>query len=126
MVQRQTVSDPRAAVVPDEVEGVETQCRHHLDLILRHRAFAIHAVVVRRGRRLIAVAVAPQVGCHDGVSLGQQRRHFVPFDVGLRIAVQQQYRRPAAAVYQIDGHTVYLEPCPGETVKHISRLHILT
>ena len=37
--------DAAAAIVPDEREALEAQRLHDLDLILRHRAFGIRAVV---------------------------------------------------------------------------------
>ena len=48
------------------------------------------------------VAVAAQVGADDGEALGEPRRDPVPHRVRLRIAVQQQERRPAAADPQLD------------------------
>jgi hypothetical protein len=42
-------------------------------------------------------AVAGQVGDHQREMRGQLRRHAMPHHVALRMAVQQEQRRPAAA-----------------------------
>ncbi len=73
-----------------------------IDLVLGERALRVGGVV-RGRRRLCAVAIAAQIGNDQGEVLRQARRHLAPQHMGLRIAVQQQQRRPAAA-----GHQVYL------------------
>ena len=52
---------------------------------------------------LAAVAVAAQVGADDGEVSGQAGRDLVPHGMGLRIAVEQQQGRTAAALDQVDG-----------------------
>ena len=37
--------DPSAAIVPGDEERLEAELRHHLDLVLRHRALRIRRVV---------------------------------------------------------------------------------
>src|SRR5579864_3493026 len=51
---------------------------------------------------LAAVSISAEIGCHDGKSFGQLRGHVTPFNVRLRIAVQEQQRRPASRGDKID------------------------
>ena len=48
-------------------------------------------------RRLARIAVAAQIGSDDGELFGKARGQFMPHDMILRRAVQQEQRRPAAA-----------------------------
>ncbi|MFC7538865.1 hypothetical protein ACFQU2_04505 [Siccirubricoccus deserti] len=70
--------------------------------------------MVRRLGRCRAVAIAAQVGGDDMEVLGQTRRHRMPGDMGQRIAVQQQQRRPAAAMPQPDARPAGLDVSEGE------------
>ena len=101
MIEAQPVRDARAAVVAGEPEAREAQRAHQLDLVRRHRALRVvdvagAAVGLRR------IAVAAQVAADDGEALGEARRDPVPHRVRLRIAVQQQERRAAAADDAVD------------------------
>ena len=87
MVERHAVAHAGAAVVADHVKAVEAQRCHHVDLVLRRGALAMVVEVVRG--RLAAVAVAAQVGRHHRVVRGERRRHLVPHQAVLRIAVEQ-------------------------------------
>jgi hypothetical protein len=82
------VADPGAAVVAGHGEFLETKRSHDLGLILGHGALRIGLVIVATGR-LGAVAVAAQVGQHDGEAFGQGGRDLVPHDLGLRVAMEQ-------------------------------------
>ena len=74
---------------------------HHLHHVLGHLALGVGSVV--RGRLgLVRAAVAAQIGAHDSEALRQPRRHRVPHGVRLRVAVQQQQRRPRPAAPQPD------------------------
>jgi len=110
------MADAGAAVVAHDVEAIEAQRRHHLDLVLGGGALAVVAEVV--GSRLAAVAVAAQVGCHHRVVRGQRGRHHVPHHVALRVAVEQQERRALAALHQIDGGGRGLDLRLREAVEH--------
>ncbi|MNR41524.1 hypothetical protein D3C85_1599190 [compost metagenome] len=70
------------------------------------------------GGRLAAVAVAAQVGGDHGEMLGQLFGDLVPDDVGLRVPVQQQQARPAAADAVGDIHTVDAALVFQESGKH--------
>jgi hypothetical protein len=59
--------------------------------------------------RLVGAAVAAQVRHHHREALGKRWRYGFPHDAGLRIAVQQQQRRPRAADQRID-----LDPVAGQ------------
>ena len=101
VVERQAIGAAPAAVVPGDEERLEPELAHHRDLVARHRPLRVRRVV-GRGRRLRAVAVAAQIGRHHREVARQARRHLVPHHVGLRMAVQQQERRPAAAMAHAD------------------------
>ncbi|EWS52517.1 hypothetical protein X551_04696 [Methylibium sp. T29] len=93
MVQRQPVCHAPAAVVAGHEEALVAQRAHHAHHVGRHRALAVVGVVVRAGR-LGRAAVAAQVGHHQPVAVGQPLRRAMPDRVRLRVAVQQQQRRP--------------------------------
>ena len=90
-----------AAVVAGHAELLEAEMLHHFDLVLRHAAERIIAVIFAPAR-FSAVAVAAQIGRDHGEILREPRRDEMPVRVRERVAVNQQYRRPAAAVTQID------------------------
>jgi hypothetical protein len=93
VVQRQPVPDPRPAIVAREAESLETERAHDEQLISRRRPLGVLGVAGARSR-LGAVAVTAEVGEHDGVLARQDRRDVMPDQVGLRVAVQQEERRP--------------------------------
>jgi hypothetical protein len=84
-------------IVPGDEEAVEAEMIHHRDLIPRHRPLRVRRVIGGR-RRLAAVAVAGEVGGDDGELLGEAWGDGVPHHVRLRVAVEQQEWRAAAAV----------------------------
>jgi hypothetical protein len=95
-VDAQAVRHARAAIVRAQLEALEAQRAHHVHLVLRHRALAVFHVrgaAGRLGRR----AIAAQVRGDDGVVAHQLARHLVPDHVALRMPMQQQQRRAAAA-----------------------------
>ena len=77
MVETQPVQHARAAVMAAGVEFLEAEVTHDLDLVLRHGAERIGRVIAA-AVRLGTVAVAAQVGQHDGEFLRQPRRDLVP------------------------------------------------
>ena len=103
VVEGHAVGDTGAAIVADNGEAVKAQGRHQLDLILRHRPLAVVDVALA-ARRLVQVAIAAQVGRDHRKAPGQGRRHLVPGSVRLRMAVQQEKRRAAAADGTADAH----------------------
>ena len=113
VIARQAVGDPGATVVPGDSESVETERRHRLDLVEGQGALRI-CRIVGAGGRFRAVAIAAQVG-HDHRELGGQARgELTSHYVGLRVAVQQKQRRPAAAGHQIDFGTRRRDPAGRE------------
>ncbi len=86
-----------AAVVAGDEELRVAEGLHHLDLVLRHSTERVVDAAGLLGRGG-AVAVAAQVGGHDMEVFREAWRDRVPGDVGERIAVQQEQRRPAAAM----------------------------
>ncbi len=87
--------DARAAIVRDDGEAIEAERFHHRDLVRRHRALGV-IPVFGVTRRLAAVTIAPEVGGDDGEAFRKLGRDLVPCQMGLRMPVEQQQRRPAA------------------------------
>jgi hypothetical protein len=115
MIEAHAVRHARAAVMPGDVKLVEAERRHHLDLVLRHRAERI-ARVIRHARRLLRVAIAAQVARHHRELLREARREFMPGQMRERVAVQQQQRRPLAAMRRHDARARGLDLGLGESV----------
>ena len=80
MVEAHAVQHARAAVVAGGVEAVEAERGHDLDLVLRHGAERVAAVILA-ARRLLGIAVAAQVGGDHGELARQPRRDLVPGQV---------------------------------------------
>ena len=74
----------------------EAERAHHRHLVGRHRPLGVGRMVGRRGR--LRASRRSRAGRRDHGEAGrdQPRRDAVPAGVGLRIAVQQQDRRPVA------------------------------
>ncbi len=117
MVERHAVGDAPAAVVPGDGEAVMAKLRHDTDEVGRHRPFRVGAVV-RIAAGLAEFAVAAQVGGDDGEAFGQRGSDLVPHDVRLRVAVDQQQRRAAAAGPIGDLDAGRVEAMRGEIVEH--------
>jgi hypothetical protein len=117
VVERESVGDPRAAVVPGERKAFVAEQFHDLHQVPGRRPLAI-GVKRSAGRRFRAVAVAAHVGTHDGEILGQRGGDLVPHDVGLRIAMNQQERRPVSARPQVNLRAVDPEPLGIESLEH--------
>ena len=103
MIERQAVRSARAAVMAGDEKLFEPQMRHDVDLVLRHAAERVIAVVVFAAG-LGTVAVAAKIGRHDRKLLRQPVRVAVPAHVRQRVAVQKKQRRSASAMTQIDFH----------------------
>src|SRR5689334_2286857 len=70
--------------------------------------------MVVAGRRLAAVAVAAQVRHDERVVCGKIGRHLAPFDMRLRVSVQQQQRRSAPAGDDVDRRAAGLDRLPAK------------
>ena len=82
---------------------------HHLDHVERHRALRV-VRVVGQPLRLRRVAVAAQVGADHACSRAPAAaRPCASMRVRLRIAVQQQHRRPFAAELEVDRRAAGLD-----------------
>ena len=101
MIDGKPMRDAAAAVVPREPEAREPEVTHHLDHVQRHRALRVGGMA-RVGRGLRRVAVAAQVRADNGELARQRGGDPVPHRVRLRIAVEQQQRRPAAADHAVN------------------------
>ena len=117
MVEAHAVQHARAAVVAGGVEALEAERRHHLDLVLRHRAERI-VDVLRTARRLLGIAVAAQVGRHHRELGREPRRDLLPRQMIERIAVHQQQRRALAAGHGDDAGAGCLDLAALEAVEH--------
>ena len=88
MILGQPVGNPGSPVVADQEKGVEAQLLHHFYLVLRHSSLGV-GQVLRIALGLAAVPVSPQIGGDHRKVFGQSRRYFVPYGMGLRVAVEQ-------------------------------------
>ena len=100
-----------------DVELLEAELLHDLDLVARHGALGI-GFVIGAGLGLAAAAVAAQVRANNRVVLGEPRRDLRPHGVGLRKAVQQQEGRTGTAMTQADGDFVGLYCRQRESIEH--------
>ena len=96
VVEREAVTHSPAAIMAGETEAGKAERFHRLHHRGGHGALGIGRVVVLRLRHR-RPAVAGQVGDHEREMRSERRRHAVPHDIALRMAVQEQERRPAAA-----------------------------
>src|SRR4051812_26480680 len=78
-----------AAIVTGTVEAIKSKFRHDLDLVLRHGAKRIAAVVIA-ARRLLRIAIATQIRADNAKFIGQTRGDLVPGEMREWIAVQQK------------------------------------
>src|SRR5499427_8457009 len=117
MIEAHAVEHAGAAIMAGGVEALETERRHHLDLVLRHGAERIAAVILA-ARRLFRIPVAAQVGGDHGEFARQPRRDFVPGQVREWIAVQQQQRGSVAAAHRDDARAAGLDFAAGEAFEH--------
>jgi len=86
--------------MPGDGEFVEAERLHHLDLVERQRPLRIIDEI-----RPAAVSSCRRSRADrddDGEVLGQKRRHLTPHHMRLRVAVDQQQRRPVAADDEVD------------------------
>ena len=95
-IERHPVGDPCAAVVTHDLEARVAEFAHGEPQRLGHGALGIGAVAGVRGGAG-ARAIARQVGDDERAHLGQPGSDFVPADVSLGVAVQQQERWALAA-----------------------------
>jgi hypothetical protein len=108
------MTQPGAAVMAGKEELPMAELLHDLDHVLGHHTEAvIDALFAGLGQR--TVAIAAQIGEHDVIVLSQPRGDPVPRHVVNGMPVQQQKRRPRAAVPQADdrslrAHVEMLEP----------------
>ena len=99
MVDQHAMRHPRTAVVRQHAEAREAERLHQLHHVLRHLPFAVRRVVhAGIGRRLVAVAVAAQVGRDQREMPAERWPHLAPDQVRLRVTVQQQQRWFAAII----------------------------
>ena len=101
MIEGHAVRDASAAIVAHHRKFLKSQTGHHLDLVLGHGALGIVQVIFAVGG-FAAVSVTAEIGRHNGKFFGELRSDVAPFDVRLRIAVQEKQRRPASRGDKVD------------------------
>ena len=117
MVEAHAVQDAGAAVMAGGIEAREAERGHHLDLVLRHGAERIAAVVLA-ARRLLGIAIAAQIRAHDG-EFSARRGAILCQDTWVNgIAVHEQERRPASAIDRHDACAAGLDLGAGESLEH--------
>lgn len=104
MVEARPEGDQRAPVVPGQREPGVPQPACQGDDVVRHGPLGIGVGAVLA--RLVAVAVAAQVGADHGVVDRQVRRDMAPHQVGLREAVQQDHGRAGPSHGHVEGHVL--------------------
>ena len=89
MIHDHPVQYPGATVMAGHMEPLKTQCLHHFHLVICQSPLGIIGMV-RQAFRLATVPIAPQIGDHDGVMLGQFRGQEPPHQVRFRMPVNEQ------------------------------------
>jgi hypothetical protein len=79
--------------VADQLELREAELAHEPQLVAGHRPLGVRVTGGVRFR-LVRVAVAAQVGEHDGVVFGEGGGDIAPHEVVLGVAVQHEHGRP--------------------------------
>ncbi len=75
--------------------------------------------------RLVAVAIAPEIGSnHLITSLHEARGYLAPDHMGLRMAMQQQNRRSCPRAGAVDGEIRQLDPLDVKALKERRRDHL--
>src|SRR5215208_3406673 len=120
MVEGQAVAEAPAAVVAAEGEALEAEVAHHLDLIECHRPLRV-GLVIGGGLGLGGVTVSAQVGGDHREVFGEARGDEVPHGVRLGAAVEQQQRRPTAAVTDPDRRLGGVDRGKPKTFEHGDR-----
>ena len=105
IVHGQPVRHARAPVMRQHAEMLMAQPCHQPQQVAGHGALAVVHMLGVAGRAR-GVAIAAQVGQHQGELLRQPGRDAVPDGAGLRVAVHQQQGRPLAAHPGVDLHPV--------------------
>ncbi len=101
MINGHAMSHPCTAVMGEHIKMIEPQVLHDPDLVQRHGAFGVIAVVCQAlGFR--GVPVAPEITHDHRVSLTQGGCDPMPDGVGLGVAVQQQKRWATARHQGVD------------------------
>jgi hypothetical protein len=122
MVETHAMEHTGAAIMAGRIEALKPERRHHLQLVLRHGAEGIAAVVGAAGR-LFRVPVAAQVRGHDRELARQTRCDLVPGQVREGVAVQQQQRRSLAPVHRENARAAGLDLGASEAFEHRLTLH---
>jgi hypothetical protein len=107
-----------ATVTTGDHELAVAKLLHHLDLVERHGAEGIVDVVLTTFLRADIVAIAAQVGANDMEVLGEPACDAMPRHVGQRIAMQQQERRPVAAMAQVNARATGFDLRAVESFEH--------
>src|SRR5262249_51424768 len=103
MIERETIRDAAATIMPRDRETRVPECFHHGHHIVRHRPLRIWRVIRTRGRTA-AAAIAAQIRADHGEALSQHRGDSAPHQMRLRETMQQQDGQTGAeAAYEDAG-----------------------
>src|SRR5262249_59255114 len=83
MIERETIRDAAATIMPRDRETRVPECFHHGHHIVRHRPLRIWRVIRTRGRTA-AAAIAAQIRADHGEALSQRRGPRPPHQLRLR------------------------------------------
>jgi hypothetical protein len=96
VIERQAIRDPATAVMTGDEEVHVSLRLHDLNHGVCHCPLGVGGVL-RVGLRRIRPAVTGQVGNEELEMARERRRHAMPHDVRLRMAVQQKKRASLTA-----------------------------
>src|SRR6185437_5302531 len=105
VIETHAMQNTCPSVMTGGVKFIESERRHHLDLVLRHGAERITRMVAAAGR-LLGIAVAAQISANHGEFARQRGRDLEPRQMRERIAMHQQQRRSTAADDGYDARAV--------------------
>ena len=100
-IQCQPMRNPCATIMRQDLKAWETEACHQRHHIGGHCALGIRRMI-RADRRLGRIAIAAQIRRDHSEITCQNGGHTMPHGMGLRIAVQQQERRPGTGTAQPD------------------------
>ena len=118
MVESHTMTYTRASIVTNYKEFFKAQLDHHFYHVLSHSPFRI-IVVVSPTFWFRAVTIPTQIGCNYGELFSQTRSNFVPHQVGLRIAMQQQQRKTISSFNKMDSSPTCVDLSLLKAIEHV-------
>ena len=100
------VCNDSTEIVSDKDCGFHAELMHKLPEILHHRANFISSL------RLVALAIAAEIGCDDRMCRSKDRQDPEPRTGGQRRPVKQQQRTTAPRDFEMNANAVYRASLP--------------